>query len=339
MLIPAYSEEFSTYYGNWRVTSEASLNRILSDTNVLGFKMPGEDALRALNDHNGPAVTNSGPFFELVNDKHSPPSIQLIRANTILLTREALTGLAVVSSFPQRVFINFTDVCNARCLFCTNTPERVDNFVVPYDDVTRMAWLKYVDELSLHGGIGEPFAHPRITDILKYFKDTLPFLKVCTTTNASLMTDKIVKAITGYLKHITISINAATESTYEAIMPPLKWQRTLANIRRLAEEKYRLGTSLPFVNLSFVAHKDNIAELPKLPAVAASLGVNQVSLIHYWYPANIPTGYAFTEQHSLINYTDLYDHYVGEAIKEFQRLAVPFNGSSRGLPPKIYIDR
>ncbi|HMN71962.1 MAG TPA: radical SAM protein [Rhodoblastus sp.] len=206
------------------------------------------------------------------------PSPDLIVANQRLTQWEAYLGIGQVSSFPVSVYFALTDVCNARCAFCSYSPEVAANRRVDLQDIQRADWLKFSKLFLPNGNLSEPLAHPQIAEIFAAVRKLAPFINLSVGTNGSLLNDRVIYAVTGYMKMMYVSINAARKSTYEAIMPPLKWEKTISNLARLRDHKVKLGTHLPEVIASVVANRYNIDELPELPSLLHGLGIEQLRI-------------------------------------------------------------
>lgn len=248
---------------------------------------------------------------EALND-HQPSSKALVETNILLNNLESQNCISEVTSFPRIVSLNLTDKCNARCRFCCYFTEKSNYSVISTVEFKRLDWLRFVETLRLHGGYGEPFTHSGIAEIIEYCKEEFPFLKTGVTTNGSLLNKRLIKSITDYMSDLVISLNAARRETYERIMPPLKWDKTVANLLALKEEKDKRGAELPYINFSYVVHKENIEELIELPALASSLGVGQISVNHY-NPS--PSG-AFPAEYNMAYHKDLYNRVIKESSKE-----------------------
>ncbi len=208
----------------------------------------------------------------------APASPHLIEANELLANWEAYLGIGKVSSFPVNVHVTITDVCNARCGFCGYSPDISTNRRLSVDDILRADWLKFCRRLDPNGGLNEPLSHPQIEDLLEAVRRQAPYVHIGMTTNASLMSDRLIGVIVSYFWNVIVSLNAARKETYEATMPPLKWDRTIDNLRRLRDEKQRQGTNLPVVCASVVAHRRNLEELPELPRLLNELGVERLRI-------------------------------------------------------------
>ena len=218
-------------------------------------------------------------FIEDAVRLDAAPSRELIAANEMLAAWEAHLGVGKVSSFPITVGFSLTDVCNARCVFCAYVPERVVEERMSMDRLERADWLRFCKNYTPNGGgLGEPFAHPRILDALRIFKQKAPFLNFGSITNASLLSERIVAEIVGYVTYLYVSMNCARPETYERTMSPLKWDKLIGNLTALKAAKERLGTPLPRLRCGYVVHAHNLDELPEAPALLASLGFTDINV-------------------------------------------------------------
>ena len=204
---------------------------------------------------------------------NAPPSPHLIEANTRLSAWEAYLGIGKVSSFPVIMHVTITDVCNARCGFCGYSPDISTNRRLKVEDIERADWLKFCGKLNPNGGLNEPLSHPQIAELLEAIRRQAPFIDIEMTTNASLMSDRLINVVAAYFRRMIVSLNAARKETYEATMPPLKWDKTIDNLRRLRDEKRRQKTDRPGVVASVVAHRHNLEELPELPELLKELDI------------------------------------------------------------------
>lgn len=254
-------------------------------------------------------------FIEDAVRTNAPPAPELIANNKILASWEAYLGIGKVSSFPVVVGAAVTDVCNARCSFCSYAPETATGRRVALADIERADWLRFVERFFPNSALGEPFVHPQIAEIFEAVRRQAPYIKVGITTNAALLTPRINRAIVGLVSQMAVSINAARPESYERLMAPLKWDRTMANLTALAEEKARVGTDLPDVQGSIVVHRHNLDELPEFPAVLRAVGIDKMRVLVMSVPRPIAS-------RQLFGHEDLIHHEPARANRAFRALEV-----------------
>ena len=224
------------------------------------------------------------------------PSKKLIVHNKNLASWEAYLGVTEVSSFPVRVYAAITDLCNARCTFCSYATENATGRRIELADIERADWLKFVERFDPNSALGEPLIHPDIAAILEAVRRQAPFIELGITTNASLLGPRVIRAVVGHLSVMTVSLNAARKETYERVMKPLQWDDTLANLRALAEEKQRVGTNLPEVHASVVVHRHVLDELPELPRVVRSVGIDTMRVLVMSTPPPIASRRLYSQE-------------------------------------------
>lgn len=284
------------------------VNKIQKHThNNSGIQRIGHDEARILlekssQERRGELVRPSGTY-ELAKAKmdeairtNAEPSAKLIRMNTHLNRWEAYLGIGKVSSFPVVINAAINDVCNARCLFCPYDPEVATHGRIKLENLRNATWLKFVSRFRPNGALAEPLSHPEITEVMEVVRTNAPFIDLALTTNASLMTPRLADAIAGYVSTMRLSLNAARKDTYEYLMAPLKWEKTLDNLRRLQDAKERLNTSKPIITASYVLNKHNFDELPDLPSVIASVGITTAAVVEMYIPPSLNSRKVFTAQ-------------------------------------------
>jgi wyosine [tRNA(Phe)-imidazoG37] synthetase (radical SAM superfamily) len=227
-------------------------------------------------------------------DQDARPSPELIKANWMLAAWETHLRIAKVSSFPVSVGVGVTDVCNARCSFCAYVPERVANRKMTLEQFERADWLKFSRNFRPNGsGLGEPFAHSQIAEILAAIRRNAPFIWMDSITNGSLLRGKVLDAIVAFVQYLYVSVNAARAETYEKTMRPLKWDTLMRNLEDLKAAKARAGTDLPRLRAGYVCHVHNLEEVLELPRLLKSLGfeelnVNQMLVPPQFSSADVP---------------------------------------------------
>lgn len=143
--------------------------------------------------------------------------------------------------FPKMVVMNTCYPCNAECPHCPFTPtnsqirmeERARQFpFIPWDLFKRIA-----DEVGAHkailrfSGAGEPLLHAKCVDMIEYAKAA--GCQVGLITNGSRMSAQIARRLLDAgTEMIEFSVDAADAATYDVVRKGLRFDQTLANIRR-----------------------------------------------------------------------------------------------------------
>lgn len=146
--------------------------------------------------------------------------------------------------FPKMVVIVTCYPCNAFCPHCPYTPtnskirmeERARQFpYMPWDVFKAIA-----DETGKHkailrfSGAGEPMVHKQCVDYMEYAKSV--GCEVGLITNGSLMTEeKARRILDAGVEMIEFSMDAADTQTYDIVRKGLKFEKTLAYLKRTVE--------------------------------------------------------------------------------------------------------
>ncbi len=218
-------------------------------------------------------------MFRKKRKNSSPPPSQLKAENQERLRESFRRGDDRLSAYPAVIYIEATSTCNLRCPMCPITmdlPEyrySVKHFQLDLLEKLK-APLRHARRCFLSGG-GEPLLHPRLFEIIKAVKNA--GAEVIFNSNGTLLGEKeALRFIEAGVECISFSIDGATRGTYEAIRVPAKFEKVLANIRRLARLKKEANSSTPYINIQFTVIDANHREIPGLIPLARSLGANQV---------------------------------------------------------------
>src|SRR5689334_4667661 len=202
--------------------------------------------------------------------------------------------------------------CNLRCRMCPiqfrrDGPPYGPPAFMDFDVFTRLVdQFPDLEELQLQG-LGEPMMHPRFFDMVAYA--TGRGIKVGTNTNLTLLNDRRAElCVTSGLAELHASVDGATAETYERIRVRAKFDRVVANLRRLVEAKRRLGSRTPWVRMVVVAMRMNLPEFPDLVRLAHDTGIDTVfvqHLCHDFGESSLPPQYRpmrqFVDEQTLLH--------------------------------------
>jgi len=228
-------------------------------------------------------IKNTIPQNKYLQDFHTD-FLTLKDLNSKLSILKMLVQDYSVETMPQWVNFATTFVCNLRCPFCQNhgTEENRKKYNdtslnMKYEMLMRLAResLPWAREFSLALN-GEPLLTAHIQDFLD---EVAPFgAKLDLVTNGTLLTKKTLMKLLPLAGKIQISIDSATEYTYEKLRVGAKFKRTLNSIRLLtrAVELLEEGDK-PLVTFSFTIMGSNITELPEIVRLASLMKVHEVN--------------------------------------------------------------
>ena len=162
---------------------------------------------------------------------------------------------------PFTLLIEPSNYCNFRCVSCFQSLKG-ENYLTRHRGLMDMELYREairqfeewegdklkVLKLSLYG---EPFTNPHFTEMLKIARESGIAERIETTTNASLLTEDVCRALVEYeIDYIRVSIYGGNQKRYEEVTscPEVKMDGIWANLKRLQEQKEKCGKLRPFVS-------------------------------------------------------------------------------------------
>jgi sulfatase maturation enzyme AslB (radical SAM superfamily) len=198
-------------------------------------------------------------------------------ANFVLNIWEWAHGSTQLTSLPWNISLPISDVCNARCTFCTSwldghqqlTLEQLDRFA----PVLRTA---------VHVGLvghGEPLSHPQLGAIADRLGEYLdPRAASYTITNGAYLAKWLPRLDQLRLSSISCSLNAATAQTHDAVMGlgADAFPRIVETLRMVAAGQ---ATAKPIaVSITLVVTRQNIDEIPAFIELGNAIGATSIFL-------------------------------------------------------------
>ena len=143
--------------------------------------------------------------------------------------------------FPVALDLETTNLCNLDCFFCPRKEAHKGEGLMEYELFTRIvdecAKLGPIRKIGLHKD-GEPLAHPRIVEMVRYIRDQRAADVISFTSNGILMKErKARELIDAGLNDVSFSIDATREDTYFESKGRNKYSQVEANVRRFIEIK------------------------------------------------------------------------------------------------------
>ncbi|MGQ0749063.1 MAG: radical SAM protein [Betaproteobacteria bacterium] len=160
-------------------------------------------------------------------------------------------------------------------------------------------------ELQLQG-MGEPFLHPRLLDMVRYA--AARGIAVSTNTNLTAFSvRRAYECVTSGLKTLHVSIDAADPEAYAYIRTGSRLDRVLRNLERLVAAKRATEARDPEIILVAVAMRRNLNQLPDLVRLAHRYDIPSVAvqhLAHDFTEGTLPEKYrpmrAFVDEETLL---------------------------------------
>lgn len=220
-------------------------------------------------------------------------------------------GSAAPLPLPGFVQIEPVGQCNLSCRMCPVVYRGDGGRGKPPAFMAFETFCRVIDgfpelrELQLQG-MGEPFLHPRLLDMVRYA--AARGIAVSTNSNLTALSGRrALECVTSGLKTLHVSIDAAHPEAYAFIRIGARLNRVLQNLERLVEAKRTLNARDPEIILVAVVMRRNLEELPELVRLAHRYGVLSVAvqhLAHDFTEGTLPAKYrpmrAFVDDETLL---------------------------------------
>lgn len=213
-----------------------------------------------------------------------------------------LTKQTAIPVMPITFSVEPTTSCNLGCPEC---PSGLKQFTRPVGEMEEELYRKLVDELAndllyLYFYFqGEPYLHPRFTELVRYAADKRIY--TVTSTNAHFLTErKAEETVRSGLSRILISVDGTTQETYSQYRIHGSLDKVLEGTRRLVEARKRLRSSTPHIVWQFLVVRHNEHQVQDAKQMAKALGVDDIRFktaqIHDYHQGHplIPTTETFS---------------------------------------------
>lgn len=204
------------------------------------------------------------------------------------LTEDEIRELTVVK--PKKIRLETTSVCQLKCPACPMTPMemidkvgylKIDTFKKVIDE---NPWVESV-ELTNHG---EMFLNPHLSQILAYAYEKKVALTADVGVNLNNVKPEVLEALVKYkLRSMKVSIDGASQETYEQYRVGGNYDRVIANIEYINEMKKKYNSEFPKLNWTFIIFGHNEHEIEIARAKAAELNMSFLPKLN-WAPEFSP---------------------------------------------------
>jgi MoaA/NifB/PqqE/SkfB family radical SAM enzyme len=182
-------------------------------------------------------------------------------------------------SMPYRYYIDPLNVCNLRCPLC---PTGRGELQRPRGKMSLEDFKRLIDQIAPYAysvelyNWGEPFLHSQIFDMIRYASERK--ISVQLSSNLNYFSEEMAKqAVTSGLARLLVSVDGATQETYERYRRGGRLEVVIRNLRLLVEAKHRADSSTPFITFRTLINRYNEHEIDQLRHMAADLEVDSFS--------------------------------------------------------------
>ncbi len=209
-------------------------------------------------------------------------------ANLLRNIRGYLLHSQQAAPLPSLVKIDISPLCSLACPHCVHAnpagrdrPLLSDQKFGKQDKLSIQQYRHIIDQIKDRAlGVslfyyGDPLAHPDLTDMIR--ATTAAGLESHITTHFSyrLKAERIHDLVDAGLSHITISVDGATQESFQVTRVRGRLDFVLNNLRLLAGYKKRKGLKSPFIeiqHISFPHHAED--ELVQVKAIVDEIGID-----------------------------------------------------------------
>ncbi len=194
-----------------------------------------------------------------------------------LVIQRPVTGLA-------RLYVEPTTACNLHCRTCIRNV-----WNEPIGHMTAETFSRVLSGIRglpqapvvVLGGLGEPFVHPDLLDMIRELKRDAAQVELIT--NALLLDESRAQALLDLgLDGLWVSLDGASPDCYAEVRVDGDLSRVMANLERLRDLKYWARSTRPRIGVSFVAMKCNVAELPEVLKLEYRIGAREFVVTHVY---------------------------------------------------------
>ncbi len=181
-----------------------------------------------------------------------------------------------LASMPYRYTIDPTNVCNLRCPLCPTGLGilKRDRGLITVDAFRRLAdeiapWC-YLLELY---NWGEPFLHPGIFEMISYAHQRKILVRLSSNLN-HYGEETARQTVEAGLDGIIVSVDGATEESYQKYRRRGKLQTVLRNLQSLVDAKRASKADHPFIMVRMLVNRYNEGEIETLRETIMDIGAD-----------------------------------------------------------------
>lgn len=172
-------------------------------------------------------------------------------------------------------YLETTSYCNLNCSFC-NREEVISKQMHMPVETYRMILNKIknhpIQEIKLMG-MGEPFLHPKFSEICRLTRETFPKAKIISSTNCQFQLSGNFKRSLEFIDLLYLSIDGYGE-TYEKFRKPAKWSKLLKFLSELKEcDKFGCQTAI-----NYTVNPNNVYDIPKVERLLSRFDLDELRL-------------------------------------------------------------
>jgi MoaA/NifB/PqqE/SkfB family radical SAM enzyme len=209
--------------------------------------------------------------------------------NQTLLQRELRDQTAVLASHPTTLSLDPSSICNLRCPFCP-TGAGYGDFprtllsAESFARIMRNLQPDLIQRAELYNW-GEPLLNPHLHDFIRFFSERQTETEVSTNFSQRDYDETYLAGLVeSGLTTLIVSIDGATQATYERYRVRGNLERVLGNMKRLAAVKRELRRDRPEIFFKMLLTRHTKDEVDEARRLAGECGATFLLNEKFWCP-------------------------------------------------------
>ena len=238
------------------------------------------------------------------------------------LTPEERKGYYINRYVPERVRLEVSTVCQLRCAGCGFQKGGEDNLGRGFLSVENFKSFcdknPFIHEIEI-SNYGEPFLNPGLVEMMHFAKERGIALTCRNGSNFNTVSDEQTRALvdTGF-REITLSIDGASQETYEKYRIRGNFDQVIENVKRLQAYKKEKCSIYPKLRYQYILMEHNELEIRKAKETAeANIP------IHFklnWDPSYQPVNREYIMKETGLKYLTEAEFSAANKISPFNRM-------------------
>jgi MoaA/NifB/PqqE/SkfB family radical SAM enzyme len=201
------------------------------------------------------------------------------KENYNLIERQKKNKEVILKGYPYWLTVDPTNICNLECRFCPTGQKRgarpqkvmdINLYKAIMDKIGK--YLLYVEFCNW----GEPLLNKNMARMIKIAKEYEAHTFLSTNLNVNLTENLAEELVKSGLDRMTISIDGASQKTYEIYRKNGNIDLVFKNIKLLVDAKNKLNSKTPHLHWQFLVFKHNEHEIETARQMSKTIGVNDI---------------------------------------------------------------
>ncbi|MBN2407446.1 MAG: radical SAM protein [Elusimicrobia bacterium] len=199
--------------------------------------------------------------------------------NYYLIEKQKEARAVVLDGYPCWLTVDPANYCNLQCPLCPTGQGRGSR---PKKALPFAVFKRVMDELGpylIHADFcnwGEPLLNEDLCGMIEYAKRFRIHTKLDTNMNV-FDEKKAEEIISSGLDKIILSIDGATQESYQKYRVKGDLEKVIRNIKILVERRKRMNRANPRIEWQFLVFRHNEVEMQDARKMAADLGVDEIN--------------------------------------------------------------